>query len=83
VIITPVYAAGETPIEGASQEDLVFGIKARGHRSVQAMQSPDQLAGMVKALARPGDFVMCLGAGTITGWAYALPGELAAYQEAR
>jgi UDP-N-acetylmuramate--alanine ligase len=78
VIITPVYAAGEQPIEGASSEDLVAGIKARGHRSVQAMASPDKLAGMVKALAKPGDFVICLGAGTITTWAYALPGELGA-----
>ncbi|MFM9974735.1 MAG: UDP-N-acetylmuramate--L-alanine ligase [Beijerinckiaceae bacterium] len=73
VIITPVYSAGEQPIEGASQQDLVDGIKARGHRSVQVMEGPEKLAGMVKALAKPGDFVMCLGAGTITGWAYDLP----------
>jgi len=31
----------------------------------------------VRALARPGDYVVCLGAGSITQWAYALPGELA------
>jgi UDP-N-acetylmuramate--alanine ligase len=73
VIITPVYAAGEQPIEGAMQEDLVAGIKARGHRSVQLLESPDKLAGMVRTLAKPGDFVMCLGAGTITQWAYDLP----------
>jgi UDP-N-acetylmuramate--alanine ligase len=78
VIIAPVYAAGEQPIEGASADDLVAGIKARGHRSVQALPGPEALAGMVKAQARPGDFVICLGAGTITTWAYALPGELAA-----
>jgi UDP-N-acetylmuramate--alanine ligase len=78
VIIAPVYAAGEPPIEGASADDLVTGIKARGHRSVQALEAPEKLAGMVKALAKPGDFVICLGAGTITNWAYALPGELAA-----
>jgi UDP-N-acetylmuramate--alanine ligase len=78
VLISPVYAAGEQPIEGASADDLVAGIKARGHRSVQIMEAPEKLAGMVKALAKPGDFVICLGAGTITNWAYALPGELAA-----
>jgi UDP-N-acetylmuramate--alanine ligase len=77
VIIAPVYAAGEQPIEGAGADDLVTGIKARGHRSVQAMAQPEQLAGMVKALAKPGDFVICLGAGTVTNWAYALPGEMA------
>jgi UDP-N-acetylmuramate--alanine ligase len=76
VIIAPVYAAGEQPIEGASADDLVQGIKARGHRSVALMDGPEQLAGMVKARAKPGDFVICLGAGTITTWAYALPEEL-------
>ncbi len=78
VIVAPVYAAGEQPIEGATSNDLVVGIKARGHRSVQEMEGPEKLAGMVKALAKPGDYVICLGAGTITNWAYALPGELAA-----
>jgi UDP-N-acetylmuramate--alanine ligase len=34
---------------------------------------------MVKRLAQPGDIVVCLGAGNITQWAYALPGELAAF----
>jgi UDP-N-acetylmuramate--alanine ligase len=77
VIIAPVYAAGELPIEGASADDLVGGIKARGHRSVQTMESPEKLAGMVKALAKPDDFVICLGAGTITTWAYALPVQIA------
>jgi UDP-N-acetylmuramate--alanine ligase len=37
---------------------------------------------MIHAIARPGDYVVCLGAGTITGWAHALPGELAALQAA-
>jgi UDP-N-acetylmuramate--alanine ligase len=78
VLIAPVYAAGEQPIEGASADDLVAGIKARGHRSVQALPAPEALAAMIKAQAKPGDFVICLGAGTITNWAYALPGELAA-----
>ncbi|MGL4634941.1 MAG: UDP-N-acetylmuramate--L-alanine ligase [Beijerinckiaceae bacterium] len=78
VIITPVYAAGEQAIEGASADDLVAGIKARGHRSVQVMESPDKLAGMVKGLAKAGDFVICLGAGTITTWAYDLPKQLEA-----
>ncbi len=77
VIIAPVYAAGEQPIEGADADDLVAGIKARGHRSVALMETPEALAGMVKARAKPGDFVILLGAGTITQWAYTLPGELA------
>ena len=31
---------------------------------------------MVHGIAKPGDYVVCLGAGNITQWAYALPGEL-------
>jgi len=77
VIIAPVYAAGEPPIEGASAEDLVQGIKARGHRSVALMEGPEKLAELVRARAKSGDYVILLGAGTITNWAYALPGELA------
>ncbi len=78
VVITPVYAAGESPIEGADHLSLVQGIHDRGHRSVVAVDDPKQLAPTVKKLINPGDIVVCLGAGTITTWAYALPGELAA-----
>jgi UDP-N-acetylmuramate--alanine ligase len=46
---------------------------------VMALDAPAQLASLVAGLAKPGDYVVCLGAGTITQWAYALPGELAAF----
>lgn len=78
VLVAPVYAAGEAPIPGADSEHLVQGLRARGHRSVTPLPAPDQLAGLVAGLAKPGDYVICLGAGNITQWAYALPGELAA-----
>ncbi|GGG33472.1 UDP-N-acetylmuramate--L-alanine ligase [Chelatococcus composti] len=78
VIVAPVYPAGEQPIPGAERDDLVAGLKARGHRQVIALEGPQALAGIVRRLARPGDYVVCLGAGTITNWAYALPGELEA-----
>jgi UDP-N-acetylmuramate--alanine ligase len=54
----------------------VTGLKMRGHKSVIALEGPHQLAGIVAGLAKPGDYVICLGAGNITQWAYALPGEL-------
>jgi UDP-N-acetylmuramate--alanine ligase len=79
VIVAPVYAAGEAPIEGASHLALVEGLRARGHRNVHAIETPDQLAPLVRNLVAPGDIVICLGAGTITQWAYALPGQLAAF----
>jgi UDP-N-acetylmuramate--alanine ligase len=81
VIVAPVYAAGEQPIPGADRDSLVSGLKARGHRNAMALERPEDLAGLVKGLARPGDYVVCLGAGNITQWAYALPGELDALGE--
>jgi UDP-N-acetylmuramate--alanine ligase len=77
VIVAHVYPAGEAPIEGFDRDHFVAGLRARGHRQVIPLDGPDQLAGVVKALAGPGDYVVCLGAGSITQWAYALPGELA------
>jgi UDP-N-acetylmuramate--alanine ligase len=79
VIVAPVYAAGEAPIEGASHDALAEGLRDRGHRHVHRIDQPEQLAPMVQSLARPGDIVVCLGAGTITHWAYALPQQLAAF----
>jgi UDP-N-acetylmuramate--alanine ligase len=78
VIVAPVYAAGEAPITGADRDSLVQGLRARGHRQVIALEGPQELARIVRRLAFPGDIVVCLGAGNITQWAYALPGELAA-----
>jgi UDP-N-acetylmuramate--alanine ligase len=82
VIVADVYPAGEVPITGADRESLVSAVRARGHRQVISLESPRELAGIVKSLARPGDYVICLGAGNITQWAYALPGELAALEKA-
>ena len=80
VIVADVYAAGETPIPGVNRDALVEGLRARGHRSVVPLPGPEHLAEMVHAIARSGDFVICLGAGTITTWAAALPAQLAALQ---
>ncbi len=78
VIIAHVYPAGEAPIPGADRDALVQGLRARGHRQVIALDGPQDLARIVGRLAFPGDIGVCLGAGNITQWAYALPGELAA-----
>ena len=80
VIIADVYAAGETPIPGISRDALVDGLRARGHRSVVPLPGPEHLGEMIHAIAKPGDFVICLGAGTITQWAAGLPAELTALQ---
>ena len=77
VVVADVYAAGEDPIEGADRDSLVAGLRASGHRQVYPLHAPEELAGRIAELAVPGDLVICLGAGNITTWAQALPGELA------
>ena len=76
VAIAEVYAAGEEPIAGAGRDDLVAGLIAHGHRHARAILSEDDLERLVREQARPGDMVVCLGAGTISAWANALPGRL-------
>jgi UDP-N-acetylmuramate--alanine ligase len=78
VVVAEVYPAGEAPIEGVDRDHLVTAIRARGHRQVVPLPGQPQLAGIVKGLAKPGDYVVLLGAGNITQWAYALEGELKA-----
>ncbi len=78
VIVADVYAAGEQPIDGVDKHALVEGVRRFGHRSVQALEGPETLAGLIAAEAKPGDLVVLLGAGDITQWAYALPGQLEA-----
>jgi UDP-N-acetylmuramate--alanine ligase len=78
VIVADVYAAGEAPIPGIGRDALVAGLTSHGHRNVTALQRPEQLAALVAGTAVPGDLVVCLGAGSITNWANALPNELRA-----
>ncbi|MEM9685167.1 MAG: UDP-N-acetylmuramate--L-alanine ligase, partial [Pseudomonadota bacterium] len=81
VIVAPVYPAGEKPIPGYDRDGLVSGLKTRGHRHVLALDEPEGLAPLISTIAKSGDMVVCLGAGTITNWANSLPDELAAIQQ--
>ena len=76
VIIADVYAAGEAPIEGVNRDMLVGLVQRAGHRDVTPLGGPGDLPAMIWQMARPGDVVVCLGAGNITAWAHALPGQL-------
>ncbi|MGA8815747.1 MAG: cyanophycin synthetase, partial [Xanthobacteraceae bacterium] len=78
VIVAHVYPAGEAPIAGADRDGLVQGLRTHGHRRVIPLDGPEQLVALVAVMAEPGDYVVFLGAGSITQWAYALPGDLAA-----
>lgn len=74
--IAEVYAAGESPIPGASRDDLVGGLIRHGHRHARAVTGEEDLARLVREQAREGDIVVCLGAGNISAWANGLPERL-------
>jgi UDP-N-acetylmuramate--alanine ligase len=78
VLVADVYAAGEQPIAAADARRLVEGLRQHGHRHVDYLADPKRLAQTLQPLVAPGDLVVCLGAGSITYWAQALPGEMQA-----
>ena len=83
VLVTPVYEAGEEPIEGVSAESLVAGLKSRGHRSAATVADEDELAQLLAEHVGEGDLVVCLGAGDITRWAAGLADAISAARDAR
>jgi UDP-N-acetylmuramate--alanine ligase len=72
VLVAPVFAAGEAPIEGADSEALVAGLKERGHRAAKLVSTVEEACDVLRDLAARGDIVICLGAGDITKWAAGL-----------
>jgi UDP-N-acetylmuramate--alanine ligase len=72
VFVTPVYPAGEEPIEGVDSAALADGLRAHGHRLVRTVESLDELCRELRDLAAAGDMIICMGAGDITKWAGAL-----------
>jgi UDP-N-acetylmuramate--alanine ligase len=83
VIVADIYPAGEEPIEGVDRDALVDGLRTHGHRHVVPLTDRAELARTIAAVAHAGDYVVCLGAGNITQWAQALPGELFALRDGR
>jgi UDP-N-acetylmuramate--alanine ligase len=81
VVVADVYPAGESPIEGIDRDALINGLHAHGHPAVTALMSPKHLAAVIDDIAKPGDVVVCLGAGNITAWAHALPHDLTAIRK--
>jgi UDP-N-acetylmuramate--alanine ligase len=80
VVVAEVYPAGEAPIPGIDRDHFVRGLRAHGHHEVIPLAGSGELANIVRRLAGRGDLVVCLGAGNITQWAYALPDELKALE---
>ena len=83
VLVADVYPAGEQPIAGIDRDNLAAGLTTHGHRAAVALPSADALAAMIAERTEDGDVVVCLGAGSITNWAHALPASLADAQKTR
>ncbi len=71
-IVLPVYAAREVPINGVNHTNLVKGMKGK----VYSCDEPEQLPRLIQNIAQSGDMVICLGAGSISSIAHALPEKL-------
>jgi UDP-N-acetylmuramate--alanine ligase len=78
VYVAPVYSAGESPLPGISADTLAKGLLDHGHRHARALGSLDDLPAVLRADLKPGDMVVCLGAGDITVHANALAERLKA-----
>ena len=82
VYVAPVYTAGEAPIPGVDSDALAAGRRRAGPRSVGTGAGPQDLAAQLAAALRPGDMVVCLGAGDIPKWAAGLADAIAAERAA-
>ena len=78
IVVAPVYAAGEAPIEGVSHEALAEALRQSGYRQVLTVAGEAALAPALAPLLGAGDIVVCLGAGDITRWAASLADGLRA-----
>lgn len=78
VLVTPVYGAGEDPVEGCCHEVFVQKLKEKGHRSVYSVSGYEALPACIAEVSQPQDYVLCMGAGSITKWARQLGGDLKA-----
>jgi len=76
VVVTPVYSAGEAPIPGIDRDELASGLRRHGHPHVLTVDDEEGLVETIASVAKSGDLVVGLGAGTITDWMNALPRKL-------
>lgn len=65
VVVCPVYAAGEPPIEGINAEQIAEGLRCSGHRAAVAVSDLESAADYACKIAKAGDLVITLGAGDV------------------
>jgi UDP-N-acetylmuramate--alanine ligase len=77
VVLTPVYAAGEAPVEGATSTALADRLAVRGAPGVRTVPDLDALVDVLSGDAREGDLVLLLGAGDVHRCAVRILAQLA------
>ncbi len=65
VALLPVYAAGETEIDGANSEQMAEGMRARGHRNVSLLDNLESACDLAESELADGHIVVLMGAGSI------------------
>jgi UDP-N-acetylmuramate--alanine ligase len=80
VIVLPVFAAGDEPVANIDHKRLAHGINGLSPNKAIAISGNEDLPGSIANIARPGDCVICLGAGSISRLAHALPDTLASLE---
>lgn len=65
VVVCPVYAAGEEPLEGIDHDRIAHDMRDRGHRGTRAVDSLDAAVAFLEGFVQPGDVVVSLGAGNV------------------
>jgi len=83
VVVTDVFAAGEAPIEGFDADSLAAGIIKSHDIPVARVADEAALVASLATDARPGDVIICLGAGSISAWSRGLPERLQALMSGR
>jgi UDP-N-acetylmuramate--alanine ligase len=77
VVLTDIYSAGEDPIPGVTLDALASRMRAHLDAPVEVVPNLSDVALAVARVARPGDLVITMGAGSIAG----VPDQLLAVLE--
>ena len=81
LVVLPIYAAGEEPVEGVTAEALFEDIRRFGHKDARYVgDTPAALAHLEETL-RPGDVFLTLGAGNVWRMGESLLARLKARDE--
>jgi UDP-N-acetylmuramate--alanine ligase len=65
VLVCPIYAAGEAPLDGITHDQMAIEMRERGHRNTRAVPDLETAVSELSASVSDGDVVITLGAGNV------------------